>query len=283
MPNIINWNLRGQQPDDELTFREIWSNLALRTTTKREDLHGIMAVMTGLSAWGVFSVRDGGMPSPERRMVAILRAQKSLPLSMLYMPHSDETPLCKGYPWVPQFPSGYPFFSAGSMTWESDGPSLVIVPTHTSKILILEPTRVYQGENIFFISMKVPPGEAVRTPSTSGLSCSDHINIYSTPNRNRMAKNIVCSQMDMLENRLGLEHISYCATKAVASFIFRSYPQSLIGLPKSQTQYLERKLCQSTDHIRRPQIQSVFFSLVLTAYITVAVSVAVSVIFTVVS
>jgi hypothetical protein len=132
MPNIISDSLRGREQNDEFVFEEIWAQLAKRSTMKREDLHGIMAVTKGLRAWEIFrkisNNQDHEPRRTEERMLSILRAQKSLPLSMLYLPYSKDTPLCKDYAWVPHFPSGELKFFYGSMTWEPDGQALLSHP-----------------------------------------------------------------------------------------------------------------------------------------------------------
>jgi hypothetical protein len=96
----------------------IWGHLTTRTTTKPEDLHGLLAVMLGPSALEILNI------DAEQRMQAILRSQKSLPMSMLYFPYPQGTSLAECANWVPLVPSGDLSLNFGTIAWDSEGSGL---------------------------------------------------------------------------------------------------------------------------------------------------------------
>jgi hypothetical protein len=89
MPGTINDSLRGREQNGEFTSKNIWAQLAKRSTTERKDLYGIVAVTRGSSAQWVSNSQGKQPRSAEGIMLAILKAQKSLPLSMFYLPPKD--------------------------------------------------------------------------------------------------------------------------------------------------------------------------------------------------
>lgn len=64
--------------EDWQNFVRVWNGLRTRSTTKTDDLYGIMAIMVDLSAYEILKL------DPKERMKAILRSQSTLPLSLLY-------------------------------------------------------------------------------------------------------------------------------------------------------------------------------------------------------
>ncbi|KAL8901742.1 MAG: hypothetical protein Q9207_005053 [Kuettlingeria erythrocarpa] len=64
--------------EDWQNFTMAWNGLRDRSTTKVEDLYGIIAVVVDLSAGDVLKLRR------EERLPAIYRSQKTLPLALLY-------------------------------------------------------------------------------------------------------------------------------------------------------------------------------------------------------
>ncbi|KAL8749425.1 MAG: hypothetical protein Q9184_006813, partial [Pyrenodesmia sp. 2 TL-2023] len=64
--------------EDWQNFAMAWNGLRDRSTTKAEDLYGIIAVVVDLSAGAVLKLRR------EERLPAIYRSQRTLPLSLLY-------------------------------------------------------------------------------------------------------------------------------------------------------------------------------------------------------
>lgn len=224
MPDIINDSLSGRRQDDEFIFTEIWAQLAKRSTTKREDLHGIMAVTRGLSAQEILNSQDSVSRCVEERMLAILRSQKSLPLSMLYIPYSEDTQLCKDYAWVPLFPSGELMFFLGSMTWEPDGQGLAFIPSETSSVIfILESGKNYQGEEGFYIKVELQTGD--RYPDTAYVFvqlCRSKQNVISPAGHgkrfclvmDRYPSNVQgCGAMFLLEREASTEfHLSFLSS-----------------------------------------------------------------------
>ncbi|KAL8886247.1 MAG: hypothetical protein Q9192_006516 [Flavoplaca navasiana] len=76
-----NRKLMSRSEDWE-NFARVWNGLRRRSTTKTDDLYGIIAIMVDLSAYEILKL------DPKERMKAILRSQATLPLSLLYR-HCD--------------------------------------------------------------------------------------------------------------------------------------------------------------------------------------------------
>lgn len=131
IPDVLNESVSDSgREDPAYPLFQVWDQLATRTTTVPEDSHGILAVMLGLSVEELFTENsaapkeaDSSPPvrSPSQRMLAILRAQTSLPLSMLYLPYPKGTRLCEDNEWVPKFASGSLDASFGRMDRVDDG------------------------------------------------------------------------------------------------------------------------------------------------------------------
>ncbi|KAL8966662.1 MAG: hypothetical protein Q9183_003268 [Haloplaca sp. 2 TL-2023] len=86
--------------EDWRNFGRVWNGLRTRSTTKTEDIYGIMAIMVDLSAHEILSLR------PEERMKAILRSQSTLPLSLLYQ-DGPKVHVLNGNPlWAPSAIAG---------------------------------------------------------------------------------------------------------------------------------------------------------------------------------
>lgn len=120
------------QLDDSNAFITTWNSLNLRSTTKSEDLHGIMAVLLGLSSREILSLEL------QERTKAIFRSQASLPLSLLYFP-------CVGTPiegtknkWISLYPSGSMTQRYGSMhqSESGDGLSFSLADTQSRAFLV---------------------------------------------------------------------------------------------------------------------------------------------------
>ena len=152
MPDVTTDSTDVSKSPGEDLFIDIWDNLATRSTTKREDLHGIFAVMLGLSAQEILSRK-----SPEERMQAVLRVQDSLPLSMLYDSYPDNTPLSEDYRLVPHFPAGTLSTDFGNMTWTSDGSGLQFkLPDAASVTFTTDPDMKFGGESVFNLVITPP-------------------------------------------------------------------------------------------------------------------------------
>ncbi|KAL9026981.1 MAG: hypothetical protein Q9196_004434 [Gyalolechia fulgens] len=85
MPVVLK--IRTRDPRELMSKLEDWKNFALawnglrnRSTTKAEDLYGILAVVVDLSAGDILKL------DPKERFKAIYRSQSTLPLPLLYQP-----------------------------------------------------------------------------------------------------------------------------------------------------------------------------------------------------
>ncbi|KAL8723850.1 MAG: hypothetical protein Q9181_007136 [Wetmoreana brouardii] len=102
--------------EDWQNVARVWNGLRTRSTTKKDDLFGIMAIMVDLSAYEILRL------DPRERMKAIIRSQSTLPLSLLYQ---DCTKLCdlEGNPlWAPAvIEGGHIEMNSGYMRLGNDG------------------------------------------------------------------------------------------------------------------------------------------------------------------
>jgi hypothetical protein len=105
--------------------------------------------MLSLSALEVLQLKK------DHRMLAILRSQHKLPLSMLFFPYPDSAPLIRGYEWVPSYPSGTLSEYFGTMKWSTDGANLKFVPSETRSILFKIELDGELIENSFNISLNL--------------------------------------------------------------------------------------------------------------------------------
>ncbi|KAL8673805.1 MAG: hypothetical protein Q9168_001770 [Polycauliona sp. 1 TL-2023] len=64
--------------EDWQNIVRVWNGLRRRSTTKTDDLYGIIAIMVDLSAYEILKL------DPKERMKAIIRSQSSLPIPLLY-------------------------------------------------------------------------------------------------------------------------------------------------------------------------------------------------------
>ena len=75
---VYDNRLLMSKSDDWRNFADVWNGLRTKSTTKIDDLYGIVAVMADLSANEILNFEQS------KRMRAILRSQSSLPLPLLY-------------------------------------------------------------------------------------------------------------------------------------------------------------------------------------------------------
>ena len=110
--------------EDWQNFVRVWNGLRRRSTTKADDLHGIIAIMVDLSAYEILKL------DPRERMKAILRAQSTLPISLLYQTCQKLCDL-EGNPlWAPSEIAGdHLCMEGGYMSVEDDG---LIIKTRSS-------------------------------------------------------------------------------------------------------------------------------------------------------
>lgn len=100
---------------ESLRFCRVWNELAERSTTKPEDVAGIMAAMLNLSSGEILAFKD-----PEDRMKALLKSQSELPRSLLGAAAMTEKD------WIAHFPDSRTAnltmdWSKGTMTVTKDG------------------------------------------------------------------------------------------------------------------------------------------------------------------
>ncbi|KAL8776845.1 MAG: hypothetical protein Q9194_002910 [Teloschistes cf. exilis] len=102
--------------EDWQNFSRVWNALRTRSTTKMDDLYGIIAIMVDLSAYEILKL------DPQERMKAILRSQSSLPLSLLYQ-QCTKLVDSKGIPsWAPSdLAGGHLEMNTGFMSLRDDG------------------------------------------------------------------------------------------------------------------------------------------------------------------
>ena len=125
-------------------------------TSHQNDLHKILAVLLGLSVQEVFDTESPTYRSPAQRMPVIIRAQASLPLSMLYLPYPRYTKLCEEDKWVPHFPSGSLDARFGSMEWANDESGLHFALSDTfSCAFILSEGLKNLDETGFYVSSDI--------------------------------------------------------------------------------------------------------------------------------
>jgi hypothetical protein len=78
----------------------IWNQVSSRGTTKREDLHGILAALLGLSVSEVLDI------AVNERLRAVLKTLDRLPLEMMYCWYSPADRAIPGCNWIPTYPTG---------------------------------------------------------------------------------------------------------------------------------------------------------------------------------
>lgn len=95
---IFKPSLEVNMPDHSPLFCEVWNSLLARSTTEPSDVHGIFAALVNLSAGEILSL------PPTQRLQAIIKAQKTIPLSIMFQPRAQNDLLDHDGTWVPQFP-----------------------------------------------------------------------------------------------------------------------------------------------------------------------------------
>ncbi|KAL8639957.1 MAG: hypothetical protein Q9228_003071 [Teloschistes exilis] len=125
--------------DVAYTFITVWNQLCSRSTSKPEDVHGILANTLDLRAEEVLE-----LPLQDR-MKAILKAQESLPVSLIYS--SDikiKDPICH---WVPLYPEQSRLSElGGSLTQTMDG--FLLDTDHAKSVAFLVDPSLPRGDKI---------------------------------------------------------------------------------------------------------------------------------------
>lgn len=105
-------------------FLRAWKALLSRSTTKPEDLHAILANLTGFSAREVMAYE-----SVEERMRSMLYMFDELPLDLLYLDGTKYQPEREvADNWMPVWPCDRALISNSSMHFASDGYLLQLSP-----------------------------------------------------------------------------------------------------------------------------------------------------------
>ena len=110
-------------------FTSVWNSLADRDTTKKDDLHGILATLLDLRASEVLSLPRN------TRMKAIIKAQSRLPFNLLCTPQSSGSEDLS-LRWLPQFPEVVMKSWGGSLELSDSG--LLINHSDAQRGLLLE-------------------------------------------------------------------------------------------------------------------------------------------------
>ncbi|KAL8654369.1 MAG: hypothetical protein Q9226_003467 [Calogaya cf. arnoldii] len=102
--------------EDWKNFVRVWNGLRTRSTTKSDDLYGIIAIMVDLTAYEILQL------DPQERMKAILRSQSTLPISLLYQDCPKVLDSGGHAMWAPrQIAGGRLDMNSGYMTLHDDG------------------------------------------------------------------------------------------------------------------------------------------------------------------
>ena len=139
MPDVMNSSVIGSSSGGDPLFIQIWNELSTRRTSIPDDLHGLLAVLLGLSAQEILGqqmpppelaartkgeakrVQESDTRPPAERMLASYMSQPCLPLSMLFTPFPQNTPMCNSNDWMPRFPTGLLDLKFGTMAWDASG------------------------------------------------------------------------------------------------------------------------------------------------------------------
>ena len=102
--------------EDWQNFVRVWNGLCTRSTTKSDDLYGIIAIMVDLTAYEILRL------DPQERMKAILRSQSTLPVSLLYQDCPRILDAQGTSMWAPsQIAGGHLDMNSGYMGVHDDG------------------------------------------------------------------------------------------------------------------------------------------------------------------
>jgi hypothetical protein len=120
---LLSWYKEMPRPHGQRTFsrdpyssqsvllRQIWNNLCTRTTTKREDIVSILAIMLELRPSEILS-----LPA-ERRVLSILNSMTAVPFSFLYRERPTITNWRDARCWLPSIIEEIPIDPGGGIMW----------------------------------------------------------------------------------------------------------------------------------------------------------------------
>jgi hypothetical protein len=161
MPDVMNGSVQVEKRLER--FVVVWNQLSIRSTTKSEDAHRLLAVMLDLSVHEILAIRNAeGKADLARRMLAILKSQETLPLSMLLLPYPRGDELISDYEWVPILPTGQLIERLGVLRWDADGSALAFGARETRSAFCILPQRGI-GSNIECQSFLIANAEGIQT------------------------------------------------------------------------------------------------------------------------
>ncbi|KAE9378363.1 hypothetical protein N431DRAFT_176519 [Stipitochalara longipes BDJ] len=120
---LLSWYKEMPRPHGQCTFSrdpfssqsllllQIWNNLCTRTTTKREDIVSILAIMLELRPSEILS-----LPS-NRRVLSIFNAMTAVPFSFLYRERPSITNWRDARCWLPSIIEESPIDPGGGIMW----------------------------------------------------------------------------------------------------------------------------------------------------------------------
>lgn len=181
MHDVTSWfrempvlaKIRNRDPRELMSKLEHWKNFALawdglrsRSTTKPDDLYGILAVVVDLSAGEILKLH------PEERFKAILRSQTTLPLPLLYQ-CGPKTLDNRGFDtWVPSAIKGDRLdLYSGYVMFGQQG--LLLAPGQWSNLRKPQAVLVTSAEKSGrFLDVEIGETQTIRTIELLGSSTS---------------------------------------------------------------------------------------------------------------
>ena len=145
-PGTMNVILQRMKQDPKLRLVNIWNELCGRGSTKVDDIAAILAVFLNCSPSEVLDIQK------DRQMLALLRTQTSLPVSLLFARTNQTSSF-----WNPCFP----IFSTGPNNLTEEMGFMKFLP---SGLLMLEDTK--------YIHIWKVPGEI---PTSGIVKCQDPV------------------------------------------------------------------------------------------------------------
>ncbi|KAL8665191.1 MAG: hypothetical protein Q9202_002413 [Teloschistes flavicans] len=148
--------------EDWQNFVRVWNCLRTRSSTKTDDLYGIVAIMVDLSAHEILQL------NPRERMKAILRSQSTLPISLLYQDCARISDFDGDLLWAPsQIAGGQLQMNGGYMSVLDDG--LLLTPHQPSPSGAVQ--HAWPAAFMFSIPGPLPPSFILNLTQT-GLTFS---------------------------------------------------------------------------------------------------------------
>ncbi|KAH8678933.1 hypothetical protein BGZ60DRAFT_513193 [Tricladium varicosporioides] len=100
LPAVGRWSANEGRTGRQCQFTSVWNELSRRSTTMMDDVHGIFATLLD------FHTEEILLLDRKERMKAILCAQETLPIKLLYIRNARRSTLGSLDRWVPDVPAG---------------------------------------------------------------------------------------------------------------------------------------------------------------------------------